>query len=102
MKVSKVLLRWYKSFNINYLGYDDRRCGVEDRPWNKAALNDVAGSDYRFIEIPFEDDITTVVGVACSPKSDPCVMRVSSARLGKEILDETEATPSRADRQEAA
>ena len=42
------------------------------------------------------------IGVACSPKPDPCVMRVFSALLGKEILDETEATRSRADYQEAA
>jgi hypothetical protein len=42
------------------------------------------------------------IQVACSPKPDPCVMRVSIARLGKEILDETEATQSRADHQEAA
>ena len=31
-------------------------------------------------------------GMACSPKTDPSVMRVSTARKGKEILDEEEAT----------
>ena len=43
-----------------------------------------------------------VLVVACSPKPGPCGMRVSSALMGKEILDETEATQSRADHQEAA
>ena len=38
--------------------------------------------------------LTRGVPLACSPKTGPCGMRVSSARLGKEILDETEATPS--------
>ena len=33
MRVAKVLLRWYKSFNINYMGYADRRAGVAARPW---------------------------------------------------------------------
>ena len=30
--------------------------------------------------------------LACSPKPGPCVMRVSRASVGKENLDETEAT----------
>ena len=41
-------------------------------------------------------------GVTCSPKSDPVVMRVSAPRMGQEILDEAEATQSRADYHEAA
>jgi hypothetical protein len=40
--------------------------------------------------------------VACSPKVDPCVMRVPRAHLGKETLDERQEAPSRADHQEAA
>lgn len=32
MKVAKILLRWYKSFNLNYMGYPDRRAGVASRP----------------------------------------------------------------------
>jgi len=40
--------------------------------------------------------------VACSPKTDPCGMRVSSARLGKEILDERQEAQAGADHQEAA
>ena len=34
------------------------------------------------------------LGVACSPKLDPGGMRVFRALLGKEILDETDATQS--------
>ncbi|QDT75689.1 GAP family protein [Lacipirellula limnantheis] len=41
-------------------------------------------------------------GVACSPKADPCVMRVPSALAGKETLDERQEAQSGADRQEAA
>ena len=35
MKVASVLLRWYKSFNVNYMNYPDRRSGVAHRPWNR-------------------------------------------------------------------
>lgn len=42
------------------------------------------------------------VGVTCSPKSDPGVMRVSTAPQGQENLDEAEATQSRANHHEAA
>ena len=51
MKISRVLLRWYKSFNINYYGYDDRRHGVRQRPWNALGLTGDTDS-YRFVEIP--------------------------------------------------
>ena len=40
--------------------------------------------------------------VACSPRPDPCVMRVSTARMGKEILAEEEATQSGADQSQVA
>lgn len=70
MKISQVLLRWHKSFNINYNGYDDRSAQATPRPWN--ALNlpaDGAPDDYGFIEIPLESDITTIVGANESGKS---------------------------------
>lgn len=67
MKITHVLLRWYRSFNINYGSYEDRRHGVITRPWNKiSAEND---QDYRFIEIPIQKDITTIVGGNESGKS---------------------------------
>jgi hypothetical protein len=40
--------------------------------------------------------------VECSPKADPCVMRVSSAPSGKEILNERQEAQLGTDHQEAA
>lgn len=70
MKLTKVLLRWYKSFNVNYNGYtSDRRGGVVSRPWNAWKLNEQDEADFPFIEIPVEGDITTIVGANESGKS---------------------------------
>ncbi len=67
MYASAILLRWYKSFNINYLGYDDRQASVLLRPWN--SLSSPSSTAYRFIEIPLKQDITTIVGANESGKS---------------------------------
>ncbi|QDT49663.1 hypothetical protein Pan258_37180 [Symmachiella dynata] len=67
MKASAVLLRWYKSFNVNYLGYDDRQPKIVERPWNK--FGSASPAVYRFIEIPIRPDITTIVGANESGKS---------------------------------
>jgi hypothetical protein len=43
--------------------------------------------------------------MACSPKVDPCVMRVSAARMGKETQDDeskTETAFAGTDRKEVA
>ena len=69
MKVAKVLLRWYKSFNVNYMNYQDRRSGVVSRPWNRLGRPPGDEDAFPFIEIPLEDDITTVVGANESGKS---------------------------------
>ena len=69
MKVAKVLLRWYKSFNVNYMNYPDRRSGVTTRPWNRLGRLSDDDDAFPFIEIPLEDDITTVVGANESGKS---------------------------------
>lgn len=86
MKVASVLLRWYKSFNVNYMNYPDRRSGVSHRPWNR--LGRLADDDdaFPFIEIPFEDDITTVVGANESGKSH-LLSAVSKVLTGKGIPD---------------
>ncbi len=68
MKISRVLLRWYKSFNINYYGYDDRRHGVRERAWNGLGLDGDTES-YRFVEIPIHSSVTTIVGANESGKS---------------------------------
>jgi hypothetical protein len=67
MKISQVLLRWHKSFNINYNGYEDRSGASVSRPWNELHITGDA-DDFGFIEIPLEDDITTVVGANESGK----------------------------------
>lgn len=69
MKIAKVLLRWYKSFNVNYLSYPDRKAGVARRPWNLLARDTDSEEDFPFIEIPLEGDITTIVGANESGKS---------------------------------
>ncbi len=86
MKVASVLLRWYKSFNVNYMYYQDRRAGVDHRPWNR--LGRLADNEdaFPFIEIPFEDDITTVVGANESGKSH-LLSAVSKVLTGKGIPD---------------
>jgi prepilin-type N-terminal cleavage/methylation domain-containing protein len=42
------------------------------------------------------------IRMACSPKSDPAVMRVSTGQMAREALDETEASRSGADHPEAS
>lgn len=69
MRISCLLLRWYKSFNINYLGYPDRRHQVKERPWTAICAPKDVGDKWQFIEIPIEDDITTIVGANESGKS---------------------------------
>ena len=69
MKISQVLLRWHKSFNINYNSYDDRLGGESPRPWNALHIPGGDPADFGFIEIPLEADITTIVGANESGKS---------------------------------
>lgn len=69
MRISCLLLRWYKSFNINYLGYPDRRHQVKERPWTSLCSPSEVADKWKFIEIPIEDDITTIVGANESGKS---------------------------------
>ncbi len=69
MKISKVLLRWHKSFNVNYRGYEDRGSHTPERPWNALFVPDGTADDHGFIEIPVEPDVTTIVGANESGKS---------------------------------
>lgn len=69
MKVAKVFLRWYKSFNISYAYTEDRRAGVQLRPWNRIGRESDNEDIFPFIEIPLGDDITTIVGANESGKS---------------------------------
>jgi hypothetical protein len=86
MRVAKVLLRWYKSFNVNYMGYSDRRAGVSARPWNLLSRPTGDETHFPFIEIPLEDDITTVVGANESGKSH-LLSAISKVITGEGIPD---------------
>lgn len=63
MRASKVLLRWYKSFNTRYHGYSEST-NESTAPWDK-----YHGHDFPFVEIPLDPHITTIVGANESGKS---------------------------------
>ena len=69
MKIKKVLLRWYKSFHLNYRGYTEKGESTAFRPWNKISPKFAPTEEFPFLEIPVEDDITTIVGANESGKS---------------------------------
>ena len=69
MKLTKILLRWYKSFHLNYRGFGDRGETTPYRPWNKLSPPYAPQDEFPFIEIPVEFDITTIVGANESGKS---------------------------------
>lgn len=69
MKLNRVLLRWYKSFNISYRQDGPARLSDVSRPWNVLDVTKDLANDYPFIEIPIEGDITTIVGGNESGKS---------------------------------
>jgi len=69
MKLNKVLLRWYKSFHMNYRQHFDRGEKEAFRPWNELTPSYARDSEFPFIEIPIESDITTIVGANESGKS---------------------------------
>jgi ABC-type cobalamin/Fe3+-siderophores transport system ATPase subunit len=68
MRISHVLLRRYKSFNVSLTEFADRRADSVKRPWNALGYGDI-GHAFAFIEIPTEPDITTIVGANESGKS---------------------------------
>lgn len=86
MKASKVLLRWYKSFNVNYTQYADYGVKTTSRPWNTLLLPDASESDLPFIEITLEPDITTVVGANESGKSH-LLSAISKVVTGKGLQE---------------
>ncbi len=87
MKASKILLRWYKSFNVNYRVHSDRQQGIVSRPWNGLLVEGGSETDYEFVEIPLEADITTVVGANESGKSH-LISAISKVVTGKGIPDD--------------
>jgi len=85
MKITKVLLRWYSSFNINYVGYADRRSSGVPRPWNSVGREATDETIFPFIEIPIETDATTIVGANESGKSH-LLNAISKLLTGKGTL----------------
>src|SRR5690242_10240280 len=62
MKIKRTFLRWYRSFNLNYLITVDPL--KQTAPWNIFQTK-----EFSHIEIPIEPDITTIVGSNESGKS---------------------------------
>lgn len=69
MKLKKALLRWYKSFHLNYRGQTEKGETTSYRPWDDLSPEFAKGEKFPFIEIPIENDITTIVGANESGKS---------------------------------
>lgn len=62
MLIDTVFLRFFRSFNIDYLRKNDRR--AQSKPWEQ-----LDGTWQPFVEVPLESSITTVVGANESGKS---------------------------------
>jgi predicted ATPase len=62
MRLKKVFVRFYKSFNDDFLRKNDNR--VKPKPWEI-----LGGAFYPYIEVPIEANITTIVGANESGKS---------------------------------
>lgn len=87
MKLKKLLLRWYKSFHLNYRGTTDKGETQGYRPWNKMSPSYAKGDEFPFIELPIEEDITTIVGANESGKSH-LLNAISKVITGKGINGE--------------
>lgn len=80
MRASKVLLRWYRSFNTRYHGYDEGN--GHSLPWDM-----FRGQSFPFVEIPLDRHITTIVGANESGKSH-LLSAIAKAFTGHGIGDE--------------
>lgn len=69
MRLIAVRLRWYKSFNIDFLGTSESRADEQYAPWNSVSLPGEDVVTFPFIDIPIEADVTTFVGANESGKS---------------------------------
>ena len=87
MRVTSVLLRWYKSFNICYRFEAPPRIEAIPKPWNALDVGRELADDYPFIEIPLEADITTIVGGNESGKSH-LISAISKVLEGNGVDDE--------------
>lgn len=77
MRLKKIFIRFYKSFNDDFLRKNDDR--VKPKPW------DLINNDfYPYIEVPIEPKITTIVGANESGKSH-LLTAIEKALFVKEI-----------------
>ena len=77
MYLKTVFIRFYKSFNDDFLRKNDGR--RTPKPWEK-----IGGAFYPYIEVPIENKITTIVGANESGKSH-LLSAIEKAITGKEI-----------------
>lgn len=77
MHLKTVFIRFYKSFNDDFLRKNDDR--VKPKPWEK-----IDEAFYPYIEVPIENQITTVVGANESGKSH-LLSAIEKAITGKKI-----------------
>jgi predicted ATPase len=72
-KLTRLLLRWYKSFHLNYHLPQEKGEATTYRPWNRITPSFVQGQAredvFPFIEIAIEPDITSIIGANESGKS---------------------------------
>jgi hypothetical protein len=68
VKLTKILLRWYKSFHLNYRGISEKGETTAYPIRGRLSPPYASGEEFPFIEIPIED-ITTIVGANESGKS---------------------------------
>lgn len=78
MYLKTLYVRFYKSFNDDFLRKNDQR--YKPKPWEKIGDN----SSYPYIEVPIEEKITTIVGANESGKSH-LLSAIKKAITGKEI-----------------
>jgi AAA15 family ATPase/GTPase len=77
MHLKTVFIRFYKSFNDDFLRKNDDR--ANPKPWEK-----LDGAFYPHIEVPIESKITTIIGANESGKSH-LLSAIKKAITGKEI-----------------
>ena len=82
MRLKTVFIRFYKSFNFDYLLQIQNSDNGERKPWD-----DIDGNFYPYVRIPIEPKVTTVVGANESGKSH-LLSAIKKGITGKNILHE--------------
>lgn len=77
MRLKTIFIRFYKSFNDDFLRKNDNR--VKAKPWEL-----IGDALYPYIEVPIESEITTIVGANESGKSH-LLSAIEKAISGEEI-----------------